>query len=213
MHGIFQRAVKSCLTQSLMRGIFQLAVKSCPFKASLRLDKIGKRCSSRADTVRGSVCLGDLARVEVCGIPGRQMQEVGNRVPGPAAGDESWGEGSRRRSGAAESFWAGYPGFHPPCRRISPWAVFGLSLRDAGRGKHYLTRQSGGVSKAVHPKRWKRRRGREQQPRPRVPSLPLRFQRIRPREPVQLRNVDLLRRNAIYVGSPAVSAMGTARLR
>src|ERR1700677_4700054 len=77
----------------------------------------------------------------------------------------------------------------------------------------YLTKQSGSVSKAVHPKRWKPRRRRKQQPRPRVPSLPLRFQLIRPREPVQLRNVDLLRRNAIYAGSPAASATGIARPR
>src|SRR6185437_13923729 len=43
-------------------------------------------------------------------------------------------EGSHRPSGAPESFWAGFPGFHPPCRRIPPWAILGLSLRDAGTG-------------------------------------------------------------------------------
>jgi hypothetical protein len=77
----------------------------------------------------------------------------------------------------------------------------------------FSTKQSRSVSRATRPRIRKPGRGRRQRPRPRVPSLPLRFQLIHPREPVLPRNVDLLRRNAIYAGSPAASATGIARPR
>ena len=77
----------------------------------------------------------------------------------------------------------------------------------------FSTKQSRSVSRAVLPRIRKPGRGRRQRPRPRVPSLQLRFQPIHPREPVLPRNVDLLRRNAIYAGSPAASATGIARPR
>src|ERR1700722_15910197 len=60
---------------------------------------------------------------------------------------------------------------------------------------------------------WKPDRWRRQRPGPRVPSSLLRFQRIHPRAPVLPQNEDPLRRNAIYAGSPAVSATGIVRLR
>jgi hypothetical protein len=77
----------------------------------------------------------------------------------------------------------------------------------------FSTKQSRSVSRATRPGIRKPGRGRRQRPRPRVRSLPLRFQLIHPREPVLPRNVDLLRRNAIYAGSPAASATGIARPR
>src|SRR5580658_6770763 len=80
-------------------------------------------------------------------------------------------------------------------------------------GTCFSTKLSGSVSSPVRPRIWKPRRGRRQPLRPRVPSLLLRFQRIHPREPVLLRNADLLRRNAIYAGSPSASATGIVRLR
>jgi transcriptional regulator with XRE-family HTH domain len=75
----------------------------------------------------------------------------------------------------------------------------------------FSTKQSRSVSRATRPRIRKPGRGRRQRPRPRVRSLPLRFQLIHPREPVLPRNADLLRRNAIYAGSPAASATGIAR--
>ena len=78
---------------------------------------------------------------------------------------------------------------------------------------YFSTKRSRSVSRATRPRIWKPRRGRRQPLRPRVLPLPLRFRRIHPREPVLLRNVDLLQRNAIYAGSPAASATGIARPR
>jgi hypothetical protein len=75
------------------------------------------------------------------------------------------------------------------------------------------TKQLGSASRAFRPRIWKPDRWRRQRPRPKVLTSLLQSQQIHPRVPVLPRNGDPLRRNAIYAGSPAVSAKGIVRLR
>jgi hypothetical protein len=75
------------------------------------------------------------------------------------------------------------------------------------------TKQPGSGSRAFRPRIWNPDRWRRQRPGPRDPSSLLRFQRIHPTGPVLPQNGDPLRRNAIYAGSPAVSATGIVRPR
>ena len=96
-----------------------------------------------------------------------------------------------------------YASFQNPC----------CLMRGRFTVSEYCSKQSGSVSRAFRPRIRRPRRRRRQRPRPRVPSSPLRFQPIHPRQSVLLRNVDLLRRNASDAGSRAVSATGIVRLR
>jgi hypothetical protein len=75
------------------------------------------------------------------------------------------------------------------------------------------TKQLGSASRAFRPRIWKPDRWRRQRPRPKVLTSLLQSQQIHPRVSVLPRNGDPLRRNAIYAGSPAVSAKGIVRLR